>query len=898
MQKNVSLVRTYNIHMKNTLATLILAFLLLGNLAVFAQEKIQPETFPYQNPTLNFEQRVADLMGRLTLQEKIDLMRYDSPSIDRLGIPAYNWWNECLHGVARAGLATVFPQAIGMAAMWDQKQMSTIANVISDEARAKYHDFSNREKRGIYQGLTYWTPNINIFRDPRWGRGMETYGEDPYLTGALAVPFIKGLQGNDSKYYKLVATAKHFAVHSGPESLRHSFDVWPSKKDMAETYLPHFEKVVKEAGVYSVMCAYNAIEGAPCCGNKFLEELLRKEWGFKGYIVSDCWAVVDFYDKNAHHVVPTQEAAAAMAVKAGTDLNCGESYLTLMNAVNQKLISEKELDVSVERLLMARMKLGMFDPDELVSYSKIPYQRVDGEEHKKVALEAARKSIVLLKNDIQVLPLSKDIKKLAVIGPNANDMEVLLANYNGYPSVGKTPLQGLKDKLPNAQVQFAQGCPLAEGLPYFEPLPGFVLYTDASCRNHGLKAEYFNNKAWKGTPRHTQIDKQINFEWGTQSPFADLAYDQFSVRWTGVVKVEKSGYYAIGTEGFSGYNLYFGDSLLIEFENVHHPRKLYEYLYLEANKTYPIKLEYFQNETEYAMMKLLWDDPSTQLKQEALTLAQNSDAVVLCMGLSPLLEGEEMKVKVEGFEGGDRLDIKLPKVQSELIQAITALGKPTVLVLLNGSALSFPWEKKNVPAIVEAWYPGQDGGTAIADVLFGDYNPSGRLPLTFYSSINQIPPFSEYAMKGKTYRYFKGEPLYEFGYGLSYTQFEYSDLVIPQTYQAGEPLKVRVKVTNTGALAGEEVAQLYVSVKHNKFELPIRSLQGFERIKLQPKESKELEFLLEPEQLAGVDQNGVAQILPGKLLVSVGGKQPDKDAIKKKTVLQQQIIVKSNWVKR
>src|SRR5574344_243918 len=429
MQKNVSLVRTYNIHMKNTLATLILAFLLLGNLAVFAQEKIQPETFPYQNPTLNFEQRVADLMGRLTLQEKIDLMRYDSPSIDRLGIPAYNWWNECLHGVARAGLATVFPQAIGMAAMWDQKQMFANANVISDEARAKNNDYVSRNKHGIYQGLTFWTPNINIFRDPRWGRGMETYGEDPYLTGALAVPFIKGLQGNDSKYYKLVATAKHFAVHSGPESLRHSFDVWPSKKDMAETYLPHFEKVVKEAGVYSVMCAYNAIEVAPFCGNKFLEELLRKEWGFKGYIVSDCWAVVDFYDKNAHHVVPTQEAAAAMAVKAGTDLNCGESYLTLMNAVNQKLISEKELDVSVERLLMARMKLGMFDPDELVSYSKIPYQTVDSEDHKKVALEAARKSIVLLKDDKQVLPLSKDLKKLALIGPNANDMEVLLATY-------------------------------------------------------------------------------------------------------------------------------------------------------------------------------------------------------------------------------------------------------------------------------------------------------------------------------------------------------------------------------------------------------------------------------------------------------------------------------------
>jgi beta-glucosidase len=854
------------------------------------------ESFPYQNPKLTFEDRSEDLLNRLTLQEKTALLCYDSPAIERLGIPAYNWWNECLHGVARSGLATVFPQAIGMASMWDRDEMKSISDAISDEARAKYHEYIGRNKRGIYQGLTYWTPNINIFRDPRWGRGMETYGEDPYLTGELAVPFIEGLQGDDPKYFKLIATAKHFAVHSGPESTRHSFDVWPSNRDMAETYTPHFEKVVKESGVYSVMCAYNAVNGAPCCGNKFLEDLLRNKWHFKGYIVSDCWAIHDIFEKTGHHVVETKEEAAAMAVKAGTDLNCGNSYPALVNAVKQGLITEAEINVSVRRILMARMKLGMFDPDGDVKYASIPYSVVDSKEHQALALDAARKSIVLLKNENNLLPLNKNIRKLAVIGPNADDLDVLLGNYNGYPSNPKTPLAGLRDKLPHAQVGFAQGCALAQGLPYLEALPSSCLYTDETLKQHGLNAAYFDNKSWKGTPKHTCVDANADFVWRTQAPFSDMAYDQFSAKWSGVLVVPESGHYALGGEGFSGFNFYLNDSIIVKWKDVNNPHKEYEEMYLEAGKKYRIRLEYFQNNTEYAIMRLLWGRPKPNLKKEAIELAQGADAVVLCMGLSPMLEGEEMKVKVDGFSGGDRIDIKLPAVQSELIQEIYKLGKPTVLVMLNGSAVAFNWEKENIPAIIEAWYPGQAGGTALADILFGDYNPSGRLPLTFYQSIDQIPPFSEYDMKGKTYRFFQGTPLYEFGYGLSYTTFEYSGLQMAAAVPAGENLSLSVQVKNTGKVTGDEIVQLYVSLPDVRFPTPVRSLQGFQRVSLEPGETKTVHFVLKPLQMAAYDDNGVAQITAGRMVVSVGGKQPDASDLDARKVVQKTVMMTGDYI--
>lgn len=870
-------------------ATNIGRILLIALLLVSCSKKIDL----YMNVDLSFEARTTDLVSRLTLEEKINIMRYDSKAIKRLGIPAYNAWNECLHGVARSGKATVFPQAIGMAAMWDATEMGKIADAIADEARAKHHEYASRGKRGIYQGLTYWTPNINIFRDPRWGRGMETYGEDPYLTAELAIPFIKGLQGrDDEKYFKLVATAKHFAVHSGPESTRHSFNVWPDEYDLLETYLPHFKRAVQEAGVYSVMCAYQSFRGMPCCGSEFLNDLLRNHWSFDGYIVSDCWAIRDFYEEKGHHVVNTSEEAVAMAVKAGTDMNCGDTYAPyLLNAVKQGLVSEAELDTAVKRIIMARMKLGLFDPPEIVPYTSIPYSVVDSEEHQALAREAARKSIVLLKNENNILPFRKDIKRVAVIGPNADDLEVLLGNYNGYPTNPKTPLTGLKEKLPHAEVLFAQGCELSAGLPYLSAVPSEYLYTDASLKNHGMKAEYYDNKERMGSPVIERVDPNIDYIWGTTPPSPKFSYDNFATVWTGILLPPAAGDYALGAEGFSGFDFYLNDSLLIHYESEHHPTKKYKRMTLEEGKPYRIRIEYIQDDTEHAMMRLLWDTPKRNLKEEAVDLAKSADLVVLCMGLSPLIEGEDLDVQVEGFLGGDRLDIKLPDTQTELIREIHQLGKPTVLVLLNGSALAFNWEAGHIPAIIEAWYPGQAGGTAIADVIFGDYNPAGRLPVTFYKRVDQLPPFDNYDMKGKTYRYFAGEPLYEFGYGLSYTTFEYTLCEIPAIAETDKPIDLAVNVKNTGTMDGDEVVQIYTSLPESRNKRAIRSLQGFKRIHLAVGETKTVRFTLQPHQMATRDKDNFAVVEAGKLNISVGGRQPGKIAFANGNVLSCDIVL-------
>jgi len=856
-------------------------------IVIISFQKISSQEI-WKDPSKSFELRTSDLVSKLTLEEKVQLMRYDSPEISRLSIPAYNWWNECLHGVARSGLATVFPQAIGMAAMWDDRMMFDIADAISDEARAKYNDYSHRGKRGIYQGLTFWTPNINIFRDPRWGRGMETYGEDPFLTAGMAIPFIKGLQGNDPKYLKLVATAKHFAVHSGPEATRHSFDVWPNDYDLAETYFPHFKRTVTEAGVYSVMCAYQRFKGIPCCGNQFLENELRNKWNFKGYIVSDCWAIKDFYDPKAHHITNSPEEAAAMAVKAGTDLNCGVTYAnSLLDAVKKGLVTENEIDTSVKRLILARMILGQFDPDDEVPFSKISLNVVDNDEHRRLALEAARKSIVLLENPDKLLPFSKKVKRVAVIGPNADNHDVLLGNYNGYPSFETTPLKGIKEKLPNTEVKYAQGSKLAEGLPCLTVIPGKYLFTDMSLKKKGLKGEYFDNSDLTGKPKHERIDANLNFSWWTTPPFPDMKYEHFSVRWKGVLVPPVSGLYALGGEAMNGFRLYIDDKMLTFGKiNEHHSRKDYEYIQLEAGKKYNIQAEYVQDNSEYSHIRILWDIPNPDLKKEALELAAKSDLVVLCMGLSPMLEGEEMKVKVKGFAGGDRLDINLPETQTELISAIQKLGKPTVLVLLNGSAVAFNPETENKPAVLEAWYPGQSGGTAVADVIFGDYNPAGRLPVTFYRDINQIPAFEEYDMKGKTYRYFSGKPLYEFGYGLSYTSFEYSVKNIPDEINIGEEIKLSVNVKNTGSMDGDEVVQLYVSLPDSKLKKPIRSLQGFKRIFLKKGETQTVEFSLKPAQFAARDDANLPVVQAGDVLLSIGGKQPDEKSIANRKVIQ------------
>ncbi|WP_232468353.1 glycoside hydrolase family 3 C-terminal domain-containing protein [Alkalitalea saponilacus] len=847
--------------------------------------------------SLDNEERVKDLVSRMTLEEKVFQMLHEAPAIERLGIPEYNWWNECLHGVARAGLATVFPQAIGMAAMWDDQMMFDIADAISDEARAKHHDFAKQGKRGMSQGLTFWTPNINIFRDPRWGRGMETYGECPYLTGELAVNFIRGLQGDHPDYLKLVATAKHFAVHSGPEPDRHSFNVHPSQRDLVETYYPHFKKAVKEAGVYSFMCAYNRLFDEPCCGSEYLNSLLRDEWGFEGYVVSDCWAILDFYNPGDHEVVENAAQASALAVRFGTDLNCGSSYPALLEAVANGYITEEEIDVSVSRLILARMKLGMFDPPSMVPFAHIPYDVVDSELHRKLALEAARKSMVLLKNDNNTLPFSKNVSSVAVIGPNAHNVDALLANYNGYPSEPITPYQGISRKLPSANVKYALGSRYAEEFPYMTVIPSHILFTDETLSENGLQSEYFNNIDFRGNPEFSGFDPKVDFQWWTNSPKPGVSNDEFSVRWSGYLVPDVSGKYALGVEGFSGFRLYLDDELIVENFSLYHSMTDFKFMQLEAGKKYKIVLEFYQDNNTHPMVRLLWDKPGQNLKQEAIELAAQSDLVILCMGLSPLLEGEEMAVDIPGFFGGDRTDIVLPAIQTDLVKAIMELGKPTVMVLLNGSALAFNWEADNVPAIIEAWYPGQAGGQAIADVLFGDYNPAGRLPVTFYKSINQIPDFSDYSMDGRTYRYFKGEPLYEFGFGLSYTTFDYSELNIDTQVMADESFDVSVLVTNTGSMDGDEVVQLYVSYPDNHMA-PIRSLQGFRRVFIPAGESREVKFNISPDQIGLFHPEHGKVVSAGKIHVYVGGKQPDSISLKNGNVVMSKVEILGEFICR
>jgi beta-glucosidase len=688
----------------------------------------------FLNPDLPVEQRVADLVSRMTLDEKITQMRYTAPAIERLGIPEYNWWNECLHGVGRAGIATVFPQAIGLAAMWDADLMAEVAEAISEEARAIHHEAVRNGNRGQYFGLTFWTPNINIFRDPRWGRGQETYGEDPYLTARLGVVFVRGLQGSNPTYLKIAACAKHFAVHSGPENERHTFDAVVSERDLWDTYLPAFEALVREADVESVMGAYNRTNGEPCCASpRLLRDILRNTWGFTGHVVSDCWALDDIH---LHHkVAGTAAESSALAVNAGCDLECGCTFDALPEAVQRGLVSEETINASVSRLMATRIKLGMFDPEDRVPYASIPHSANDSVKHRALAIRAAQKSIVLLKND-NLLPLAPALKHIAVIGPNADEPSVLLGNYNGTPSRSVTPLQGIRARMPEAEVLYAKGSP--------------------------------------------------------------------------VIQDDTSGY------------------------------------------------------------------------EDALRIAARADVVIFVGGLSQALEGEEGQhesVPEGEVSQGDRVHIELPRVQEELLKQLHALNKPVVLVLLNGSAVAVPWADANIPAILTAWYPGEEGGTALADVLFGDYNPGGRLPVTFYRATADLPDFRDYSMANRTYRYFNGEVLYPFGYGLSYTTFAYSNLQVSAETFRDEPITVRVDVQNTGSRAGDEVVQLYIRDVDTSIPVAAHTLQGFTRVHLAPGEVRTVSFTLHPHQFTMVNEAGQRVIEPGEFRIYVGGGQPDRGTL-------------------
>jgi beta-glucosidase len=827
---------------------------------------------PYQDPDLPVDTRVGDLLSRMTLEEKVSQLTNSAPAIDRLGIPAYDWWNEALHGVARAGRATVFPQAIGIAATWDTALVFRVATAISDEARAKYHDAIRKGRHGIYEGLTFWSPNINLFRDPRWGRGMETYGEDPYLVGRLAVQFVRGLQGDDPAYLKTVSTPKHFAVHSGPEPDRHTFDAVVSQSDLWDSYLPHFEAAVVEGGAESVMCAYNRVFGAPACGSTLLlEEILRGEWGFGGYVVSDCWAVTDIHA--THKVTPDEKTAAALALSAGTDLSCGPEFRSLVSAVQEGLVEESQVDTALARLFRARFRLGMFDPPERVRWASIPYSVNESPEHQALALETARKAIVLLKNAGGVLPLSRDLGTIAVIGPNADDVDVLLANYNGIPSAPVTPLAGIRNAVSaETRVLYARGADVADGMPSLEPVPSSAL-RPASGQGTGLTGEYFDNWEWAGSAAVTRVDMAPDFHWWEGAPAPGVRADSFSVRWSGTLVPPVTGRYALGMRAFGAARLFVNDSMLVDASDRHAVFTDWGGLELEAGRAYPVRVE-FRDRRADAIVQLVWSPPATDLAERALEVARQADAVVMFLGLSPRLEGEEMPVRIPGFSGGDRTDLQLPASQERLLERVVATGKPVVVVLLTGSALAVTWAAEHVPAILDAWYPGQAAGTAIADVLFGDYNPAGRLPVTFYRSIDQLPPFADYDMAGRTYRYFDGEPLFPFGHGLSYTTFAYDDLRLPPQVRAGDNVEVSVAVANTGAVAGEEVVQLYVSALGVEGTVPIRSLEGFRRIRLEPGERQMVTFTLTPRQLGLVNADGHRVLAPGTFALSVGGKQP------------------------
>jgi beta-glucosidase len=696
---------------------------------------VQNLAIPFHDPELAFEERARDIVSRLTLAEKAAQMLHEAPAIPRLGIPAYNWWNECLHGVARAGVATVFPQAIGLAAMWNAPRLAQIAGVIANEARAKHHEFARHDDRGYYKGLTYWTPNINIFRDPRWGRGHETYGECPYLTATLGVAFCKALQGDDPKYLQLVATPKHFAVHSGPEGLRHSFDAIASPKDLRETYLPAFRACIVDARARSIMTAYNRTNGEPCSASRtLLVEILRKEWQFEGYVVSDCWAIRDIHEH--HKVTRTPPESAALAVKAGCDLNCGCTYEHIPAAVEQGLLSEKDLDVCLERLFAARLELGMFDPPERVKYASIPYEVNDSPGHAELARIAARESMVLLKNQGSLLPLPKDLGSIAVIGPNANDPSILVGNYFGIPSDPSTPLMGIRAAVSaETKVWYTPGCKLT------------------------------------GTKRQ-----------------------------------------GVSTSG---------------------------------------------------------------IISEAISMAERADVTVLCLGLSAEIEGEQGDVS-NSEAAGDKTSLDLPGLQQALLEEVARLGKPTVLVLLAGSALCINWADEHVRAIVQAWYPGQATGQALADILFGDYSPAGRLPITFPRSLADVPEFTDYRMKGRTYRYAEKEPLYPFGYGLSYTRFEYEDIEVSKPKVAlGDELVVSAEVKNVGERAGDEVVQLYVKALDAPFVVPVHELRGFTRLLLQPGQTRRVSFTLSSRDLSLIDEAGRRVFQPGRYRLFVGGSQPD-----------------------
>lgn len=840
----------------------------LAMLALLGGPALAQDGPAYRDISLSAEARAADLVSRMTLEEKAAQLINDAPAIPRLGVREYNWWNEGLHGVAAAGEATVFPQAIGLAATWNAPLIRQAADVISIEFRANYlenlHRFGGSD---WFNGLTVWSPNINIFRDPRWGRGQETYGEDPYLTARLGVAFVQGLQGDDARYLRTVATPKHFAVHSGPEPSRHRDDIHPSPRDLNDTYLPAFRAAIMEGGALSIMCAYNAVDGVPACANApLLRDYLREHWRFNGFVVSDCDAVGNIYRAHEHNYTRTPEEGVALAFRAGMDLICGGAEETdhILGAVRQGLITEAELDVALGRLFTARMRLGQFDPPARVFPAITPADN-DTEAHRALNLRIAEQSLVLLKNADGLLPLRTPPRSIAVIGPNAESVEPLVGNYNGTPSRPITVAEGLRRRFPEARVTYVEGVGLID--PALEPVPDSVLCRDARCRSRGLTAAYFADANMSAGPVRTAHELNAAMRWqGEQRNGA--------ARWSGYITAPETGAYRFRYVANGGYRIWVDDALVVDAWNVDwRPSIATGGAMLEAGRTYAIRIEAFQRAAQ-GDERLMWSPPSAPGARAALEAARAADVVVFVAGLTHEVEGEEMRVEVPGFLGGDRTSLDLPAPQQRLLEQVTAIGKPVILVLMNGSALSVNWADAHVPAIIEAWYPGGEGGDAVARLIAGDFSPAGRLPVTFYRSADDLPAFSDYAMQNRTYRYFSGEVLYPFGYGLSYARFAYANARASGTrVRADGSLRVLVDVTNTGQMDADEVVQLYATHPQQP-GTPIRALVGFERIHLKRGETRTVAFTLQGRGLSFVDAEGARRIEPGPLRLWVGGGQP------------------------
>ncbi|WP_207533130.1 glycoside hydrolase family 3 C-terminal domain-containing protein [Desertivirga arenae] len=869
----------------------IISFLSISVLffsSVLAQEK-----YPFNDYHLPFEKRVDDLVSRLTLEEKVSQMLNSSPAIPRLGIPAYDWWNETLHGVARTPFkVTVYPQAIGMAATFDPGSLFKMAEYSALEGRAIYNKAVETGRTNErYLGLTYWTPNINIFRDPRWGRGQETYGEDPFLTANLGDAFVRGLQGNDSKYLLAAACAKHYAVHSGPEPLRHVFNVDVSTYDLWDTYLPAFRKLVVDSKVAGVMCAYNAFRTQPCCASDVLmTDILRKQWKFDGYVTSDCWAIDDFFKNHKTH--PDAASASADAVFHGTDIDCGtDAYKALVQAVKQGKITEKQIDVSVKRLYMIRFRLGMFDPASIVKYAQTPFSVLERAEHQDHALKMAHQSIVLLRNQNQTLPLKKNLRKIVVLGPNADNSISILGNYNGIPSKLSTVLQGIKDKVgQNTEVVYEKAINFTnDTLLVYEDLKSQYSIDGAQ----GFKAEYFNNKDLEGKAVLVQKDAQVNHFWQEGELITNgLRANNFSARYTTDFKADKDGSLMFEVEGDDGYRfLVNGKEVINAWTRNRWGARTYR-LETRKDSIYKLVLEYWQGEGKGNVRLSTGNYRRTDFA-DLINRIKGADAFVFAGGISPQLEGEEMKVNYPGFDGGDRTSIMLPTVQTELMKALKTTGKPVVFVMMTGSAIATPWEAENIPAILNGWYGGQAAGNAIADVIFGDYNPAGRLPVTFYQGDKDLASFTDYSMDNRTYRYFKGKPLFGFGYGLSYTSFRYDQLSMPKTVSKGKDVTITVRVTNTGKMAGDEVAQLYVSNQNPSVKAALKSLKGFQRFYLKAGESRILRFKLTPEDLSHIDESkgGASTQIKGKIGLSIGGCQPDEANAKTSNIISTTLFI-------